>query len=317
MEENMRAKKLIFSGILITTAMLFFGSCGKPTEPANAQPAETIKEADAEENVARLEDAGNSTPAATEKPVVTAEPTQTPGPVATEKPAETAEPTQTPGPVATEKPAETAKPTQTPAPVATEKPTETAKPTQAPAPVATEKPAVTAEPTQTPAPVATEKPAVTAEPTQAPAPAVTETPVEEPNTEQPVETQEPVPPAQPSQPETPAQPEAPAHQHSWKDHVATTQTWIPNIVIVEDYGTIPGEAYAVAICSCGYETEDSSAISTHYKEGFMAGTCINFWEEIRYRESTTGVIGTHEEDQGHYETSSYVDYQYCDCGERK
>lgn len=295
----MRAKKLIFSGILITTAMLFFGSCGKPTEPANAEPAETIKEADAEENVARLEDAGNSTPAATEKPVVTAEPTQTPGPVATEKPAETAEPTQTPAPAATEKPAETAKPTQTPAPVATEKPAETAKPTQTPAP------------------------AKTAEPTQAPAPAVTEAPVEEPNAEQPVETQKPVPPAQPevpAQPETPAQPsqpEQPAHQHTWQDHIATTQTWIPNIVVVEDYGEIPGEAYAVAVCSCGYETEDADAIRTHYKDGVRAGTCTNFGVQTRYRESTTGVIGTHEEDQGHYETSSYVDYQYCDCGERK
>ena len=227
MEENMRAKKLIFSGILITTAMLFLGSCGKPTEPANAEPAETVKEADAEENVARLEDAGNSTPAATEKPVVTAEPTQTPGPVATEKPAETAEPTQTPAPAATEKPAETAKPTQTPAP------------------------------------------AKTAEPTQAPAPAVTEAPVEEPNAEQPVETQKPVPPAQPevpAQPETPAQPsqpEQPAHQHTWQDHIATTQTWIPNIVVVEDYGEIPGESYDYFVCNCGYETADAGAIEAH------------------------------------------------------
>lgn len=287
MEENMRAKKLIFSGILITTAMLFLGSCGKPTEPANAEPAETVKEADAEENVARLEDAGNSTPAATEKPVVTAEPTQTPGPVATEKPAETAEPTQTPAPAATEKPAETAKPTQTPAPVATE------------------------------------KPAVTAEPTQAPAPAVTEAPVEEPNTEQPIETQEPVPPAQsevPAQPETPAQPsqpEQPAHQHTWQDHVATTQTWISNIVVVEDYGEIPGEAYGVAVCSCGYETEDKSAIESHVETHIDNEEFVNFTTQTRYRESTYGVIGTHEEDQGHYETSSYVDYQYCDCGERK
>ena len=283
----MRAKKLIFSGILITTAMLFLGSCGKPTEPANAQPTETVKEADEEENVARLEDAGNSTPAATEKPVVTAEPTQTPAPVATEKPAETAEPTQTPAPAATEKPAETAKPTQTPAPVATE------------------------------------KPAVTAEPTQAPAPAVTEAPVEEPNTEQPIETQEPVPPAQsevPAQPETPAQPsqpEQPAHQHTWQDHVATTQTWISNIVVVEDYGEIPGEAYGVAVCSCGYETEDKSAIESHVETHIDNEEFVNFTTQTRYRESTYGVIGTHEEDQGHYETSSYVDYQYCDCGERK
>ena len=241
----MSAKKIIFGGMLITTAMLFLGSCGKPTETANAEPTETVKEADAEENVARLEGAGNSTP------------------------------------VATEKPAETAKPTQTPAP------------------------------------------AKTAEPTQAPAPAVTEAPVEEPNAEQPVETQKPVPPAQPevpAQPETPAQPsqpEQPAHQHTWQDHIATTQTWIPNIVVVEDYGEIPGEAYAVAVCSCGYETEDADAIRTHYKDGVRAGTCTNFGVQTRYRESTTGVIGTHEEDQGHYETSSYVDYQYCDCGERK
>ncbi len=300
----MRAKKLIFSGILITTAMLFLGSCGKPTESANAEPTETVKEAD-EENVARLEGAGNSAPAATEKPAVTAEPTQTPAPVATEKPAETAEPTQTPAPAATEKPSVTAEPTQTPAPAATEKPAETA------------------EPTQTSAPVATEKPAETAKPTQTPAPAVTDAPVKEPNTEQPIETQKPVPPAQsevPAQPETPAQPsqpEQPAHQHIWQDHVATTQTWIPNIVVVEDYGEIPGESYDYFVCSCGYETEDADAIRTHYKEGVIAGTCINFGIQTRYRESTYGVIGTHEEDQGHYETSSYVDYQYCDCGETK
>lgn len=259
----MRAKKLIFSGILITTAMLFLGSCGKPTESANAEPTETVKEADAE-NVAHLEGAGNSTPAATEKPAVTAEPTQTPAPAATEKPAETA------------------------------------------------------KPTQTPAPVATEKPAVTAEPTQAPA--VTEAPVEEPNTEQPIETQKPVPPAQPevpAQPETPAQPEQPTHQHTWKDHIATTQTWIPNIVVVEDYGEIPGEAYDYFICNCGYETEDAGAIESHIVAHVENGEFMNFGIQTRYKESTTGVIGTHEEDQGHYETSSYVDYQYCDCGERK
>ncbi len=251
--------------------------------------------------MAHLEGAGNFAPAETEKPAVTAEPTQTPAP--TEKPAETAKPTQTPAPAATEKPAVTAEPTQTPAP--------------------TEKPAETAKPTQTPAPAATEKPAETAKPTQTPAPAVTDAPVEEPNNEQPVETQKPVPPAQsevPAQPETPAQPsqpEQPAHQHTWQDHVATTQTWIPNIVVVEDYGEIPGEAYGVAVCSCGYETEDKSAIESHVETHIDNEEFVNFTTQTRYRESTYGVIGTHEEDQGHYETSSYVDYQYCDCGERK
>ena len=28
-------------------------------------------------------------------------------------------------------------------------------------------------------------------------------------------------------------------------------------------------------------------------------------------------VGSHEEDQGWYETQTYVDYQYCDCGARK
>ncbi|MCI8693720.1 MAG: hypothetical protein HFH91_13515 [Lachnospiraceae bacterium] len=48
---------------------VILGSCGKLTEPANAEPAETVKEADADENVARVEDAGNSAPAATEEPI--------------------------------------------------------------------------------------------------------------------------------------------------------------------------------------------------------------------------------------------------------
>ena len=25
-------------------------------------------------------------------------------------------------------------------------------------------------------------------------------------------------------------------------------------------------------------------------------------------------VGSHQEDQGWYETETYVDYQYCDCG---
>lgn len=43
----------------------------------------------------------------------------------------------------------------------------------------------------------------------------------------------------------------------------TTQTWIPNIVVVEDYGEIPGEAYDVAVCNCGYESSDYDAVLAH------------------------------------------------------
>ena len=206
-------------------------------------------------------------------------------PARTSEPAESVEPTQTPEPAEPAEPIETAEPKQTQKPIETVKPAQTEKPA--------ETPKATEIPTEPEAPVQPSRPEV---------PAQSETP------------------AQPSQPEAPIQPEAPSqptHQHTWKDHVVTTQIWIPNIVVVEDYGEIPGESYDYFVCSCGYETEDADAIRAHYKDGVIAGTFKNFGIQTRYKDPTYGVIGTHEEDQGHYETSSYVDYQYCDCGATK
>ena len=197
-------------------------------------------------------------------------------------------------------------------PARTSEPAESVEPTQTPEPA---EPIETAEPKQTQKPIETVKPAQTEKPAETPK--ATEIPAQP---EAPVQPSRPEVPAQPSQPEAPIQPEAPSqptHQHTWRDHVVTTQIWISNIVIVEDYGEIPGEAYAVAICNCGYETEDRGAIESHVEEHINNEEFVNFSVETRYRESTTGVIGTHEEDQGHYETSSYVDYQYCDCGATK
>ena len=242
----------------------------------------TVKEADTEESMESSEGENNSSSAGPVEPIRTSEPAGSVEPTQTPEPAEPTEPTQTSEPA---EPIETAEPKQT------QKPIETVKPAQ------------------------TEKPAETPKATEIPA-----------QPEAPVQPSRPEVPAQPSQPETPSQPEAPiqpeapsqpTHQHTWRDHVVTTQTWVPNIVVVEDYGEIPGEAYGYFICSCGYETEDADAIRTHYKDGVIAGTCSNFTIQTRYKDSTWGVIGTHEEDQGHYETSSYVDYQYCDCGATK
>ena len=242
----------------------------------------TVKEADTEESMESSEGENNSSSAGPVEPARTSEPAESVEPTQTPEPAEPAEPTQTSEPA---EPIETAEPKQT------QKPIETVKPAQ------------------------TEKPAETPKATEIPA-----------QPEAPVQPSRPEVPAQPSQPETPSQPEAPiqpeapsqpTHQHTWRDHVVTTQIWIPNIVIVEDYGEIPGEAYAVAICNCGYETEDRGAIESHVEEHINNEEFVNFSVEPRYRESTWGVIGTHEEDQGHYETSSYVDYQYCDCGATK
>lgn len=242
----------------------------------------TVKEADTEESMESSEGENNSSSAGPVEPARTSEPAESVEPTQTPEPAEPAEPTQTPEPAES---IETAEPKQT------QKPIETVKPAQ------------------------TEKPAETPKATEIPA-----------QPEAPVQPSRPEVPAQPSQPETPSQPEAPmqpetpsqpAHQHTWKDHVVTTQIWIPNIVVVEDYGEIPGEAYDYFICDCGYGTEDAGAIESHIVAHVENGEFKNFGIQTRYKDPTYGVIGTHEEDQGHYETSSYVDYQYCDCGATK
>lgn len=48
----MRNKKMFVSAILITTAMLFAGGCGKQAKPVSAELAETVKNVDTEERLA-------------------------------------------------------------------------------------------------------------------------------------------------------------------------------------------------------------------------------------------------------------------------
>ena len=50
---------------------VILGSCGKLTEPANADPEEKEKGADENKKGARVEEAGISPPAATEEPAET------------------------------------------------------------------------------------------------------------------------------------------------------------------------------------------------------------------------------------------------------
>ena len=89
MEKSMRDKKMLISAILITTAMLFAGGCGKQAEPISAEPI-TSPTVEPEESMERSIDdtvmyatancnirsgAGDSEtekPAQTEKPVQTA-----------------------------------------------------------------------------------------------------------------------------------------------------------------------------------------------------------------------------------------------------
>ena len=111
-----------------------------------------------------------------------------------------------------------------------------------------------------------------------------------------------------------SQPSAPAHSHSWKDHTATKQVWVPNIVTVTDYAdqkVAVGTKYIFA--EDGFVTTDSDTTKAHAIELIKQGYAGNFRMETIY-ETQRVPVGSHTEDHGHYETQTYVDYQYCDCG---
>lgn len=115
-----------------------------------------------------------------------------------------------------------------------------------------------------------------------------------------------------------SQPSKPAHSHSWKDHTATKQVWIPNIVTVTDYTDqqVPvGTRYIFA--EDGFATTDSSVAKAHAVELIKQGYFGNYRMETVY-ETQRVPAGSHEEDHGRYETQTYVDYQYCSsCGARQ
>lgn len=111
-----------------------------------------------------------------------------------------------------------------------------------------------------------------------------------------------------------SQPSAPAHSHSWKDHTATKQVWVPNIVTVTDYAdqqVAVGTKYIFAYD--GFSTTDINSAKAHAKELLKAGLPDNYRMETIY-ETQRVPVGSHTEDHGRYETQTYVDYQYCDCG---
>ena len=111
-----------------------------------------------------------------------------------------------------------------------------------------------------------------------------------------------------------SQPSAPAHSHSWKDHTATKQVWVSNIVTVPDYETQQVFShYLYVFFADGYSTTDINAVKAHSVELAKQGLSTNYSNVPQYTEQTVQV-GSHTEDHGHYETQTYVDYQYCDCG---
>lgn len=121
----------------------------------------------------------------------------------------------------------------------------------------------------------------------------------------------PVQPTQPAQPSAPVVKEEPVHTHTWADHVVTTQEWVANIVTVPDYET---QTTYVWVCNCGAEIPIGSEDS-HAMNHILAGEPSNGHDEAR---TTQVQVGSHTEDQGHYETKTSVDYRYCTgCGARQ
>lgn len=138
-----------------------------------------------------------------------------------------------------------------------------------------------------------------------------------------------------TKPSTPVvtEPEKPAHVHTWADHVVTTQEWVENLVTIPDYETkeVPywhctSEAYeldgslSAGSTFCGMDfrletEEDEKILEEHITAHLLAGEWDNGYN---FSKTETIQIGSHTEDQGHYETKTTVDYRYCtECGARQ
>lgn len=116
------------------------------------------------------------------------------------------------------------------------------------------------------------------------------------------------------------------HTHNWKEHTAARQVWIPNIVVVDDYEDRQVQDGYEYVCGCGMVFDTTEAIDEHIlgvmyanfdnKSDTPFGKCTGYENRPKYKTEHVKV-GSHEEDHGHYENETYVDYYYCDCGARK
>lgn len=121
-----------------------------------------------------------------------------------------------------------------------------------------------------------------------------------------------------------SKPSAPSHTHSWKDHTATKQVWVSNIVPVYEDQQVQVGTNKVSLgsywhCNCGAEVPSSSA-KPHIKAHLQAGEPSNGYNQEHFREEPvyeTKRVQVGTRDEGHYETQTYVDYKYCDCGATK
>ncbi len=121
-----------------------------------------------------------------------------------------------------------------------------------------------------------------------------------------------------------SKPSAPSHTHSWKDHTATKQVWVSKIVPVYENQQVQVGTKKVSEgffwhCNCGAvipKGQDADHAFNHIANDEPDNGYVkeHFREEPVY-ETKKVQVGTR--DDGHYETQTYVDYKYCDCGAKK
>ena len=115
----------------------------------------------------------------------------------------------------------------------------------------------------------------------------------------------------------PAPTQAPAHTHQWKEHKATREEWVPNIVSVPDY-EVQEITMGYIVCNCGAEFRwDDPNAAMHNAMHGINDEPDNYSTVVRVIGSEEVQVGSHEEDHGHYESVEYTDYMYCECGATK
>lgn len=128
-----------------------------------------------------------------------------------------------------------------------------------------------------------------------------------------------------------------AHTHSWANHTAVRQVWVSKMVTVDDYETktIYGAQFytvqpdgtmlsngPVYWIENGFTMDDLKELiknalkNSPGKDGIING--VYYGNYVNRTKTERVKVGSHQEDQGHYENQTYVDYQYCTvCGARK
>lgn len=86
-------------------------------------------------------------------------------------------------------------------------------------------------------------------------------------------------------------------------------------MVVDDYEVQTVVVGYAIQCNCGAVLSPEE-LEAHSVNHILNNEPDNHWT-VEKTEEQQVKVGSHEEDHGHYETVTYVDYYYCDCGATK